>query len=30
MTDRNRASEPTRMALFYVCELDEPFADPVN
>lgn len=30
MTGRNRGNEPTRMALFYVCEPDEPFADPVN
>lgn len=30
MTGSNRGSVPARMALFYVCEPDEPFADPAN
>lgn len=30
MTGRNKADVPARMALFYVCEPDAPFADPVN
>ena len=30
MTGRNRGDVPARMALFYVCEPDAPFADPVN
>lgn len=30
MTGSNRGDVPARMALFYVCEPDEPFADPVN
>lgn len=30
MTGRNRGVVPARMALFYVCEPDAPFADPVN
>lgn len=30
MTGRNTRGEPARMALFYVCEPDEPFADPVR
>ena len=29
MTGSNRGDVPARMALFYVCEPDEPFADPV-
>jgi len=28
MTGRNKGDAPARMALFYVCEPDEPFADP--
>lgn len=28
MTGRNAGTVPARMALFYVCEPDEPFADP--
>ncbi|MCW5691330.1 MAG: cupin domain-containing protein [Pseudolabrys sp.] len=28
MTGRNKGHVPARMALFYVCEPDEPFADP--
>ncbi|HSG81734.1 MAG TPA: cupin domain-containing protein [Gemmatimonadota bacterium] len=28
MTGRNRGKVPARMALFYVCEPDAPFADP--
>ncbi len=30
MTGHNRGDVPASMALFYVCEPDEPFADPVN
>ncbi|MGU9982364.1 cupin domain-containing protein [Phreatobacter sp. HK31-P] len=30
MTGRNRGDVPARMALFYVCNPDEPFADPAN
>ena len=30
MTGRNRGDAPARMALFYVCEPDAPFADPVT
>jgi quercetin dioxygenase-like cupin family protein len=30
MTGRNRGGVPTRMALFYVCEPDAPFADPAS
>lgn len=30
MTGHNRGDTPARMALFYVCEPDAPFADPVN
>lgn len=30
MTGRNRGDAPARMALFYVCEPDAPFADPVR
>lgn len=30
MTGRNKGDVPARMALFYVCEPDEPFADPVD
>jgi quercetin dioxygenase-like cupin family protein len=30
MTGRNRGEIPARMALFYVCEPDAPFADPVS
>lgn len=30
MTGRNKGDIPARMALFYVCEPDAPFADPVN
>ena len=30
MTGFNRGDVPARMALFYVCEPDAPFADPVN
>jgi len=30
MTGRNKAEIPARMALFYVCAPDEPFADPVD
>ena len=30
MTGRNRGDAPARMALFYVCEPDTPFADPVS
>lgn len=29
MTGRNAGEVPARMALFYVCALDAPFADPV-
>jgi quercetin dioxygenase-like cupin family protein len=29
MTGRNKGEVPARMALFYVCEPDAPFADPV-
>lgn len=29
MTGRNIGDVPARMTLFYVCERDEPFADPV-
>lgn len=29
MTGHNRGDVPARMALFYVCAPDEPFADPV-
>jgi quercetin dioxygenase-like cupin family protein len=28
MTGRNLGEVPARMALFYVCVQDEPFADP--
>ena len=30
MTGHNRGDVPARMALFYVCAPDEPFADPVS
>ena len=30
MTGQNEGDVPARMALFYVCEPDEPFADPAN
>ena len=30
MTGRNRGIAPAGMVLFYVCEPDAPFADPVN
>lgn len=30
MTGFNKGSVPARMALFYVCAPDTPFADPVN
>jgi quercetin dioxygenase-like cupin family protein len=30
MTGSNNGAVPARMALFYVCEPDEPFADPVG
>lgn len=30
MTGRNNGAVPARMALFYVCEPDEPFADPAG
>lgn len=30
MTGRNKGDVPARMALFYVCEPDEPFADPAH
>jgi len=30
MTGRNKGDVPARMALFYVCEPDAPFADPVK
>lgn len=30
MTGRNKGDIPARMALFYVCEPDEPFADPAG
>lgn len=30
MTGRNEGDVPARMALFYVCEPDEPFADPAT
>ena len=30
MTGSNRGDVPARMALFYVCEPDEPFADPAE
>lgn len=30
MTGRNKGDVPARMALFYVCEPDEPFADPAS
>jgi quercetin dioxygenase-like cupin family protein len=30
MTGSNKGDAPARMALFYVCEPDEPFADPAN
>ena len=30
MTGRNKGDVPARMALFYVCEPDEPFADPAG
>ena len=30
MTGRNQGDVPARMALFYVCEPDAPFADPVG
>jgi quercetin dioxygenase-like cupin family protein len=30
MTGRNKGVTPARMALFYVCEPDEPFADPAG
>ena len=29
MTGYNRGTEPARMALFYVCAPDAPFADPI-
>lgn len=30
MTGHNNGTVPARMALFYVCEPDEPFADPAS
>lgn len=30
MTGRNNGDTPARMALFYVCDQDEPFADPAS
>lgn len=30
MTGSNKGDVPARMALFYVCEPNEPFADPAN
>ncbi|WP_366658414.1 cupin domain-containing protein [Fodinicurvata sp. EGI_FJ10296] len=30
MTGSNKGDVPARMALFYVCEPDEPFADPAS
>ena len=30
MTGFNRGDTPARMAIFYVCEPDAPFANPVN
>ena len=30
MSGSNRGDSPARMALFYVCEPDAPFAEPVN
>ncbi len=30
MTGSNRGDVPARMALFFVCEPDEPFADPAS
>jgi quercetin dioxygenase-like cupin family protein len=30
MTGRNKGDVPARMALFYVCEPDEPFANPAT
>ncbi len=30
MTGRNDGKGPARMALFYVCEPDAPFADPIE
>ncbi len=30
MTGSNKGAVPARMALFYVCEPDEPFADPAD
>lgn len=30
MTGGNKGDVPARMALFYVCEPDEPFAEPAN
>jgi quercetin dioxygenase-like cupin family protein len=30
MTGRNNGDVPARMALFYVCEPDEPFAEPAD
>lgn len=30
MTGSNKSDAPARMALFYVCEPDEPFADPAG
>lgn len=30
MTGRNKGDVPAQMALFYVCEPDEPFADPAG
>lgn len=30
MTGKNKGDVPARMALFYVCEPDEPFADPAG
>jgi quercetin dioxygenase-like cupin family protein len=30
MTGRNKGNTPARMALFYVCEPDAPFADPAT
>ena len=30
MTGHNKGDVPARMALFYVCEPDAPFADPAS
>ena len=30
MTGSNQGNVPARMTLFYVCEPDEPFADPAS